>query len=237
MPIRTPDNYPVETMKRSFINREISSAIVFFESMQFKLPLWGYWTSEDWNLNKLDDSDIRVNQLGWDLTDFGTEAFASCGLILFTMRNGKAGKDGKSYCEKIMIAGENQVTPRHYHSRKMEDIINRGGGVLIIELFESGSKQGDEKLPVNIKIDGLLHRVEEGEKIRLLPGQSICLPPYLGHRFYGEEGKGRVLIGEVSAVNDDQNVNLFFDDVGRFPAIEEDEPIRYLLVSDYDDHG
>ena len=69
--------------------------------MQFKLPLWRYWTSEDWNLNKLDDSDIRVNQLGWDLTDFGTEAFASCGLILFTMCTVKLERMGKSIAKRL----------------------------------------------------------------------------------------------------------------------------------------
>jgi D-lyxose ketol-isomerase len=34
-----------------------------------------------------------------------------------------------------------------------------------------------------------------------------------------------VLVGEVSKVNDDEHDNRFFDDaIGRFPAIEEDEP-------------
>jgi len=42
-----------------------------------------------------------------------------------------------------------------------------------------------------------------------------------------------VLIGEVSMVNDDANDNRFFEVIGRFPEIEEDEkPVR-LLVNDY----
>ena len=54
------------------------------------------------------------------------------------------------------------------------------------------------------------------------------------HRFYGEKGKGRVLIGEVSMVNDDASDNRFYDKIGRFPEIEEDEkPVR-LLVNDYE---
>jgi hypothetical protein len=53
------------------------------------------------------------------------------------------------------------------------------------------------------------------------------------HRFYGEEGKGKVLVGEVSMVNDDSNDNRFYEPVGRFPLIEEDELPVHLLVSDY----
>ncbi|MDD3366556.1 MAG: D-lyxose/D-mannose family sugar isomerase, partial [Sphaerochaetaceae bacterium] len=34
-------------------------------------------------------------------------------------------------------------------------------------------------------------------------------------------------------VNDDNTDNRFFEDVGRFPAIEEDEAPLHLLVSDY----
>ncbi len=53
------------------------------------------------------------------------------------------------------------------------------------------------------------------------------------HRFYGEKGKGKVLIGEVSAVNDDNNDNHFYEEVGRFPNIEEDVPPTHILISDY----
>ena len=42
-----------------------------------------------------------------------------------------------------------------------------------------------------------------------------------------------MLVGEVSAVNDDNSDNRFHEKVGRFPDIEEDEqPVR-LLVGDY----
>lgn len=30
------------------------------------------------------------------------------------------------------------------------------------------------------------------------------------HRFYGEKGKGKVLVGEVSMVNDDNTDNCFY---------------------------
>jgi D-lyxose ketol-isomerase len=43
----------------------------------------------------------------------------------------------------------------------------------------------------------------------------------------------RELVGEVSVVNDNKSDNRFYDPIGRFPKIEEDESPLYLLVSDY----
>jgi hypothetical protein len=55
----------------------------------------------------------------------------------------------------------------------------------------------------------------------------------LYHKFWAERGKGKVLIGEVSAVNDDNKDNRFHKPIGRFPTIEEDEPPLHLLCSEY----
>ncbi len=66
----------------------------------------------------------------------------------------------------------------------------------------------------------------------LSPGESITLPTLLYHKFWGVEG--RVLVGEVSLVNDDKTDNRFYEPVGRFPTIEEDEPPLHLLVNDYE---
>ena len=61
--------------------------------------------------------------------------------------------------------------------------------------------------------------------------ESICLEPFVYHRFWSEEGT--TLVGEVSLVNDDNTDNRFYEEVGRFPAIVEDEAPLHLLVSDY----
>ena len=42
-----------------------------------------------------------------------------------------------------------------------------------------------------------------------------------------------MLLGEVSQCNDDLNDNRFNPPVGRFPAIEEDEPPYRLLCTEY----
>ena len=220
-------------MKRSEINKLISSSIEFFEQMNFRLPPWAFRKPEDWKGQYTDCSEIVDNMLGWDLTDFGFDDFHKCGLILFTIRNGNFKKDKKPYAEKIMIVEELQETPMHFHRIKMEDIINRGGGNLVIELYNS-SKEGDfTDLPVIFRTDGVLRSVDAGGIIVLTPGESICLEQGVYHRFYGEKGKGKVLVGEVSAVNDDTSDNRFYKPVGRFPETTEDEKPLHILASEY----
>lgn len=220
-------------MKRSEINRILENAKAFMAEKQFMLPPWAFWNVNDWKKNKYKSLEIIDNMLGWDITDFGSGDFYKRGLFLFTIRNGKFGVDKKTYAEKIMIVEENQETPMHFHWAKMEDIINRGGGNLVIELYNADKNDGLDNTPVHLKTDGVKRTVEAGGKVVLAPGESICLEQFMYHRFYGEEGKGKVLVGEVSMVNDDSNDNRFYETVGRFPVIEEDEAPVHLLASDY----
>jgi hypothetical protein len=220
-------------MKRSEINNLIRESIAFFAEMNFRLPPWAFWKPEEWKGKYSSCSEIADNQLGWDLTNFGSGDFHKCGLILFTIRNGNIHKDKKPYAEKIMIVQEEQVTPMHFHWSKMEDIINRGGGNLVMELYNSDKSENFSDKPILIKTDGIVRPVQPGGIVKLTPGESITLEQGVYHRFYGEKGKGKVLVGEVSAVNDDTNDNRFYDPVGRFPDIFEDEKPLHLLVSDY----
>ena len=48
-----------------------------------------------------------------------------------------------------------------------------------------------------------------------------------------EPGSGPVLLGEVSQCNDDNTDNRFYEKLGRFPAIEEDEAPYRLLCNEY----
>jgi hypothetical protein len=172
--------------------------------------------------------------LGWDITDFGRGSFRDYGLVLFTLRNGNAANpnDPKPYAEKIMALREAQVCPLHFHWQKIEDIINRGGGNLVIQLYNStGAEEPDEHTPVQVSCDGVVKTVPAGGEILLRPGESITLTQGLYHRFHAESGPGPVLIGEVSAVNDDTTDNRFAEKTGRFPDIEEDEdPLHYLCT-------
>lgn len=220
-------------MKRSQINQILKSAKIFMTEKQFMLPSWAFWSLGDWKKNKEGANEILDNMLGWDITDFGSGDFYERGLFLFTIRNGNLRIDKKPYAEKIMIVEENQETPMHFHWGKMEDIINRGGGNLVIELFNSTSDNQFDTTPVHYKTDGVARSVDAGGKVILTPGESICLEPGMYHRFYGEPGKGKVLVGEVSMVNDDTSDNCFYESIGRFPLIEEDKVPLHLLVSDY----
>ena len=121
-------------MKRSEINRYIDEARVFFAEHNFFLPVWADWSPEEWATKGDECEEIRRNQLGWDVTDFAKGDFMKEGLTLVTIRNGNVKHDNKTYCEKIMFVRENQITPTHFHWKKMEDIINRGGGTLCIKL-------------------------------------------------------------------------------------------------------
>lgn len=223
-------------MKRSTINRLIIEAMEFFSDTGFNLPPFAFWSPKDWHQKGQEVEEIRENLLGWDVTDFGSNDFEKCGLLLFTIRNGnyhQTDRFPKSYAEKIMMVKEMQVTPMHFHWNKREDIINRGGGILILELYKSTNDEQLSQENFWVSIDGVLKKCSPGERIELGPGESICLEPYIYHTFYAAEGKGSVLVGEVSAVNDDKNDNRFLEQAGRFPEIEEDEAPVHLLCNEY----
>ncbi|MEI8094564.1 MAG: D-lyxose/D-mannose family sugar isomerase [Spirochaetales bacterium] len=217
-------------MKRSELNTLLRKGQAFFDQHQFRLPVWAAWSPTDWKKLGAPGQEIRSCQLGWDLTDFGSGNFAERGLFLFTVRNGGPGSD-KTYAEKIMIVGEGQETPCHFHFQKTEDIINRGGGVLVLQLWNSTPQGELATTEVQVSVDGIRRTLPAGAFVRLTPGESICLETGLYHRFFGEGGT--VLVGEVSQVNDDHTDNRFLEPVGRFPQIEEDEAPWRLLVSDY----
>ncbi len=219
-------------MKRSEINVILREAKEFLATHSWSLPPWAFWTPKEWESCGSEIDEIKENMLGWDITDFGSGNFEKRGLFLFTLRNGNTSlSSDKMYAEKIMIVQPHQETPMHFHSLKMEDIINRGGGELCIQLYVATK---DEKLSpedVTVSIDGITRTLKAGDIVRLSVGESICLKPFMYHRFWAE--KGTTLVGEVSLVNDDVRDNKFYEEVGRFPAIEEDEAPLHVLVSDY----
>lgn len=221
-------------MKRSEINRSIREALDFLAEHRFPLPEWATWTPPMWNRHGEECREIRDNALGWDVTDFGKGNFSREGLTLFTIRNGNPARDRKTYCEKIMFVREGQVTPIHFHWHKMEDIINRGGGNLICKLYNcTPDGNGFADTDVTVSSDGRNYTVPAGTEIRLTPGESITLLPGQFHSFWGEPGCGKVMLTEVSKVNDDNVDNHFYKPAGRFPEVEEDEKPLHLLATDY----
>ena len=202
---------------------------------RFVLPPFCDFTPEQWQEKGHDYDEIRDNMLGWDITDYGMGNFDKMGFSLITIRNGnlKMGKYTKTYAEKLLYIKEGQYSPMHFHWSKMEDIINRGGGNVLIQVYNSDEQGGFADTPVEVHCDGRAFTVQAGERVRLCPGESITIYPYMYHDFTLEEGTGPVLLGEVSMCNDDENDNRFYEEMPRFPAIEEDEKPYRLLCTEY----
>lgn len=139
----------------------------------------------------------------------------------------------KTYAEKLLLVKEGQTAPMHFHWKKMEDIINRGGGNVLITVYNSTKDGGFADTDVTVNCDGREFTVPAGTKVKLTPGESITIYPYLYHDFHVEEGSGDVLLGEVSMCNDDEHDNRFYEPIGRFPEIEEDEEPYRLLCNEY----
>ncbi|OED35640.1 D-lyxose/D-mannose family sugar isomerase [Chromatiales bacterium (ex Bugula neritina AB1)] len=223
-------------MKRSEVNAIMAEADKFIRSFGFILPPFAYWSPAQMREQRAAISGIVDACLGWDITDYGQGRFDELGLFLFTVRNGSqedlARGGGMCYAEKIMISRDRQISPMHRHIVKAEDIINRGGGTLALQLFNSNADGDvDEATDVTVATDGVLRTQGPGEILRLQPGESVTLMPGNWHSFWGEDGD--VLIGEVSTVNDDRTDNVFREPIGRFATIEEDVEPTHLLVSDY----
>ena len=222
-------------MKRSEINRALRDMEKMIDRCSFKLPPFCYFTPEEWNEKGHEYDEVRDNMLGWDITDFGMGDFDKVGFSLITLRNGNVSMDKytKPYAEKLLYMKEGQSAAMHFHWNKMEDIINRGGGNVLIGVYNAGKEEGLADTDVLIHSDGREYTVPAGTQIRLCPGESITIQPCLYHDFHLEPGTGPVLLGEVSMCNDDNRDNRFYLPAGRFPVIEEDEPPFRLLCNEY----
>ena len=152
-------------MKRSQINRIMRDTLDFLQQQHVCLPPFVRWTPEQWAAKGHECDEIRDNMLGWDITDYGQGDFSRIGLLLITTRNGNQKNPQaypKPYAEKVMVVGEEQVTPMHYHWSKMEDIINRGGGNLVIKLYNSIGDELDTASDIHVSVDGVRRTLPAG---------------------------------------------------------------------------
>ncbi len=223
-------------MKRSEVNAILEAAAAFIAAHGFRLPPFAGWSPETFRARREAAARVIEARLGWDVTDYGQGDFERLGLVLFTLRNGRLADlragGGMCYAEKLLISRQDQLSPMHRHIVKAEDIINRGGATLAVELFgadETGGFAADRG--GTVFCDGIARDFAPGEVLRLAPGESVTLMPGDWHAFWGEGGD--VLVGEVSTVNDDETDNLFREPLGRFAEVDEDAEPLHLLVSDY----
>lgn len=224
-------------MKRSEINKALQELETVCKKYNCFLPPFCSFTPEDWKNKGHEYDEIRDCMLGFDITDYGLGDFNKVGFSLITIRNGNMkmkDKYPKVYAEKLLYLKEGQHSPNHFHWYKTEDIINKGGGNVLIQVYNSLSDESiDYKSDVTVHTDGKTYQVPAGSIIRLTPGESIHIQQRMYHDFNVEPGTGNVLLGEVSQCNDDNTDNRFNPEVGRFPKIEEDEPPYRLLCNEY----
>ena len=224
-------------MKRSEINKALKELEAMCEKHYCYLPPFCHFTPDEWQEIGHEYDEVRDCMLGWDITDYGLGNFDKFGFSLITIRNGNramADKYPKVYAEKLLYLKEGQYAPNHFHWFKTEDIINRGGGNVLIKVYNSlPDEEIDYESDVTVHTDGRTYTVPAGTQIRLTPGESIHIQQFMYHDFSVEEGTGPVLLGEVSQCNDDNTDNRFNPPVGRFPTIEEDEEPYRLLCNEY----
>jgi D-lyxose ketol-isomerase len=218
-------------LKRSEIEAAIDAAVAMAGEHRFPLPPFAAWSREQWVDHAAELQVPLERGLGWDVTDFGRGDFARTGLTLLTLRNGTLAEQaaglGQTYAEKLLHVRVGQETPFHLHPRKTEDILNRGGGDLVVELVHPD----DPDETVRALVNGSPRTVAPGERLRLTPGEGVQVPRGIRHRFWAEGEE--VLGGEVSSVNDDEGDNVFLLESPRYPGIDEDVPARRLLVGEY----
>jgi len=107
--------------------------------------------------------------------------------------------------------------------------------VLQLFLFNTDPETGEAvDTPVTVFMDGIRRTFEPGEEVLVYPGNSITLPPRIAHIFGPKPGAGDLIVGEVSAINDDLTDNYHLEPVNsQYASVEEDQPILHPLCNEY----
>ena len=229
-------------MKRSEINKALKELEAMCQKYCCYLPPFCHFTPEEWETKGHEYDEVRDCMLGWDITDYGLGKFDEMGFSLITIRNGNrnmADKYPKVYAEKLLYLKENQYAPNHFHWYKTEDIINRGGGNVLIRVYNSlPNEEVDYESDVTVHTDGRTYTVPAGTQIRLTPGESIHIQQYLYHDFTVEKGTGDYYLNYELTTHQKEASEFilnhrFEKPIGRFPTIEEDEAPYRLLCNEY----
>ena len=191
-------------MKRSEINAIIKDFESKLREFKFALPPFLSFTPEEWAEKGHEYDEIRDNALGWDVTDYGEGRFDTLGLSLITIRNGNVHNSKYTKTYAEKIMMLREGQVSPNHFHwNKMEDIINRGGGRII--FKLWNATPDEELADT--------------------DVEICRD---GRRYMVPAGSG-----EVSMCNDDNSDNRFYQPLGRFPTIEEDEPPYRLLCNEY----
>jgi hypothetical protein len=222
-------------MKRSFIDARVDEMQALCDRHGVALPPFSRWGDAEFRSNPDPADFIAARGLGWNVVEFRPGAFATDGLTLFTLRMGDwrdlETKRGRLYAEKAIMSLDGQRAPHHFHMVKTEDIVNRGGARFVVELFQVDALGAPTKDRFRVLKDVRVLDLGPGDQVRLEPGESLTLEPYVAHAFWAEGGTA--LAGEVSLANDDRSDNCFVPPLAPPEPIVEDAPARHVTVRDY----
>ena len=225
-------------MKRSTINTIMAEADDLIRKHGFVLPPFAYWTPEDFKGRSATRAsrDRRALRLGHHRLrrravrrDGPVPVHPAQWPVWQICKRG----GGMCYAEKLLISRQDQLSPMHTHVIKAEDIINRGGATLVVELFGSDDagqfRRGSRWNGLAAMASGAI--TSPAKNCASRPEKASPCGPATGTP--SGATAATCLIGEVSTVNDDETDNIFREPIGRFANIEEDVAPTHLLVSDY----
>jgi D-lyxose ketol-isomerase len=222
-------------VKRSFIDGRIEAMLKLCDRHGVTLPPFAFWDAAAFRKQSEAAALIAARGMGWNVVEFKPGAFATEGLTIFTLRMGDwreaESKGGRLYAEKAIMSDDGQRAPHHYHVAKTEDIVNRGGARFVVELFKVDRNGAPTRDRFRALKDVMMLDLGPGDEIRLEPGESLTLEPFVAHAFWAEGGTA--LAGEISLANDDTTDNYFLPPLAPFDPIGEDAPARFVTVRDY----
>jgi hypothetical protein len=227
-------------MKRSAINAALREAKAFWADRQIPLPPFATWTPEEWAEKGPEVAEIVDTQLGWAVSDLGRGDFEHTGLLACVLRSGYPDRidelGAKTYTEKILMVKPGQVVPLHMHHERSTDIINRGGGRLVVQVYNSTPDEGLAGSEVALQVDGVSRTYPAGTELWLAPGESAFIPARVYHACWGEAGALPVAVGEISSLGESPDDTRFHQPLEPRVEIEEDEAPLHLLSRDYDQY-
>ena len=221
-------------MERSRINTLLADAEDFFAASNVALPEFAFWHPDEFEHRVRSGHErLVVSGMGWLVSDFGLDDFASEGMIAFCSCAGASDIDaGRTYAERHFILRESQRIPTRFHRLRTKDLINCGPGNLCLRLHRSTpSGVLDETVNVQTEIDAAVRKLTPGARLVLHPGERVLIEPMTFHECWAEQDD--VIAREISSASDEISDTFFLSQIGFATALDEDEKPRRLLISDY----
>ena len=166
-------------MKRSEINRLIEDALKFFQEMHFKLPPLGYLDT-----GAMEQAGGIVRGSGNESVGMGPHGFwyreFQCGRVAaFHPSKRESATRPEALCGKNHDRPGGTGDPHAFSTGpKMEDIINRGGGNLMIQLYPSDREGGFAKKSFQVSLDGLKRELKPRRLGQVAAGREHHADPW-----------------------------------------------------------